>query len=105
MTTNWMRALTILYPDLSDRVSLELSRLEVQALAHVRQVKEETIMKYAKISNFRITISASQWQFEFDGRKLEKDIKEIEKAGGNYYGGLTIRQAKDLLVKLVLVAK
>ena len=105
MTTNWMRALTVLYPDLSDRVQLELTALEVAALAHVRGVKTAVIMKYAKISNDKITVSGTQWTFEYDMRKLKKDIKDIEKAGGNRYGVLTLDEAKKMLAKLVLAAK
>ena len=112
MTTNWMRALTVLWPEpggREEKVRIELTGLEFVEFAHIREVEKQEILKNATSNGKIITITisgpGSRLILQSDIERLKQDIKEIEKVGGDRYGALKLYEAKKLLAKLVLAAK
>lgn len=88
-----------------EHVEIELTEREIKALAYIMGAEIEDVMSCARINDdgtfelpvFKLGIGRS-------AKKLARDINYIEKAGEDHYNFLTLEEAKDLLVKLVLAS-
>ena len=105
MGNSWMRALTVLWPEPGGRgkkVDIELTESEMVAIAHIRGIEKEQIMKIVRIEDGKIILPVFEAILQMDIHDLKRDIDNIERGdGGDRYSLLTILEAKELLKKLI----